>query len=348
MSELIRSYFDVYGLESLTEKINQIPNVWATISNMGVFASSPEGVITDSVAVDILEYNTPMIKDMVRGLRPQYGKDNKRSKKSFAIPHYPIDDTLTAKDIKNRVGFGKEAAPDTIAEAVMRKMETLRRGHAQLRETQRAQLLVDGTVYAPNGTMSLNFYTEFGITRKEIDFVLGTATTDVKGKGEEGIAHITDNLLNGTDTITGFVAFCSPTFFSRYTSHAKVTAAYQNFASSAGDRLLRDRLSSNLPMHTRVFDNNGIIFVEMRDRLPDGTLLITDGEARLVPIGAFDVFRSYAAPSEKMGDIGTLGKELYAYQYMMPKDEGIEIQTESNVLNVLARPQCVVRLYSSN
>lgn len=348
MSELIRSYFDVYALESLTERINQMPNRWNTINQLGIFPTTPEGVITDSVAVDLIEYNTPLIKDMIRGVRPQYGKDNKRSKKTFAIPHYPIDDVVTAKDIKNRVGFGKDSAPDTVADAVFRKLETLRRGHAQLRETQRSQILLDGTCYSPNGTVSLNFYTEFGITRKEIDFVLGTATTDVKGKAEEGIAHIYDNLLNGTDTISGFIALCSPTFFARLTSHAKVTTAYLNFSSVGGDKLLRDRLSSNLPMGVRVFDYAGIIWVEMRDKLPDGSAMMTDGEARLVPVGAFDIFRCYASPSEKMSDVNTIGRELYAYQYMMPKDEGIEIQTESNVLNVVTRPQCIVRLYSSN
>lgn len=348
MAELIRDYFSVYGLESLTERINQIPNEWDVINQLGIFPKTVEGVITDSVAVDIIEYNTPLIKDMIRGTRNQYGKDNKRSKKTFGIAHFNLDDVVTAKDIKNRVGYGKDASPDTVADAVFRKMATIRRGWAMLRETQRANILKDGSIYAPNGTVSLNYYTEFGISRKEIDFVLGTATTDVKGKGEEGIAYIYDNILNGQDAITGFIALCSPTFFSRYTSHAKVTAAYQNFASSAGDRLLRDRLSSTLPQGTRVFDNNGIMWIEYRGKLPDGTVLVPDGEARLVPQGALDIFRAYAAPSEKMSDVNTPGVEMYAYQYMMPKDEGIEIQTESNVLDVVTRPQTIVRLYSSN
>ena len=49
-----------------------------------------------------------------------------------------------------------------------------------------------------------------------------------------------------------------------------------------------------------------------------------------------------------MSDVNTIGQELYAYQYMMPKDEGIEIQTESNLINVVTKPQTIVRLYSSN
>lgn len=346
MADIIRSYFDAYGLESLTEKVNLIPNRWDIINQLGIFPTSVEGVITDSVAVDIIEYNTPVIKDMVRGARNQYGKDNKRSKKTWAIPHYNLDDVLTAKDIKGRVGYGREATADTVAEAMMRKLESIRRGWAQHSEILRAKILNDGTVYAPNGTMSLNYYTEFGISRKEIDFVLGTATTDVKGKGEEGISYIYDNAFTGTDPITGFVALCHPTFFSRYTSHATIKAAYGGYAANPDP--VRDRLSSNLPMGTRVFNHNGILWVEYRAKSADGTELIPSGEARLVPTGAFDMFRAYAAPSEKLSDVNTVGQEMYVYQYLDQKDEGIEIQTESNVLNCVTRPQCIVRLYSSN
>lgn len=345
MADIIRSYFDAYGLESLTEKVNLIPNRWDIINQLGIFPNAVEGVITDSVAVDVIEYNTPVIKDMIRGARNQYGKDNQRSKKTFGIPHYNLDDVLTAKDIKNRVGYGREATPDTVAEAMMRKLETIRRGWAQHMEIIRAQILKDGTVYAPNGTMSTNFYTEFGVTRKDIDMVFGTGTSDLKAKGEEGMAHIYDNCYTGTDPITGFVALCSPTFFAAYTSHATIKAAYQYYASS--QEPIRDRLSSNLPMGTRTFYHNGILWVEYRGKASDGTALITAGEARLVPTGAFDMFRAYAAPSEKLSDVNTVGQEMYVYQYADPKDEGILIQTESNVLNVCVRPQSIVRLYSS-
>ena len=40
--------------------------------------------------------------------------------------------------------------------------------HMQLKEKAFAQLLADGTVYSPNGTISTNFYTEFGVTRRKL------------------------------------------------------------------------------------------------------------------------------------------------------------------------------------
>ena len=37
--------------------------------------------------------------------------------------------------------------------------------------TSGAKLIEDGSVYAPNGTISHNFYTDLGVTRKEVGFV---------------------------------------------------------------------------------------------------------------------------------------------------------------------------------
>lgn len=350
MANLIRSYYDAYGLESLTEKINQIPNQWDIINQLGIFPATPEGVITDSVAVDLIEYQTPTIVDMVRGVRNTAGRDDRRSKKTFGIGHFNLDDMVTAKDVKGRTAYGAET-PETVAAAVMRKMASMRRGYAQLREIQRAQILKDGTVYAPNGTISTNYYTEFGVTRKEIDMVLGTAGTNIKGKIEEAIQHIQDNLLSGLDPISGFVALCSPAFFSALTSHPKIYDAYNQYASVQEvnrNRLDGSAIGINLPRGTRVFDWNGVLFVEYRGKMADGTDYVTAGEARIVPTGAFDLFRAYAAPSEKMSDIHTFGKEMYMYQYIDAHDEGILLQSESNVLDVVVRPQCIVRLYSSN
>lgn len=349
MANIIRSYYDAYGLESLTAKINLIPNQWDTINQLGIFPTTPEGVITDSVAVDVIEYQTPTIVDMVRGTRSKVGRDDKRSKKVFGIGHFPIEDIVTARDVKGRTGYGTEA-PEMVADAVARKMMSIRRGYAQLREIQRAQILKDGTAYAPNSTVSVNYYTEFGVTRKEIDMDFTDALSDLKGKIEEGISHIRLNLLSGLYPITGFVAICHPTFFDALTGHSKIIDAYSQYQSD--QEPLRNRLDGSgigkgLPNGSRMFRWAGVLFVEHDGTMADGTPYMTAGEARLIPTGAFDLFRSYAAPSEKMSDIHTFGKEMYMYQYIDPRDEGIILEAESNVLDVVVRPQCIVRLYTT-
>lgn len=339
---IVRSYTDNFQFIDRTQELLLIPNNWGIVSQSGAFPAI-EGVTSNTVSIEQITQSGATMVDRVRGERANFSKDYIRKLYSFAIPHFPMDDKLTPEDIQGKTAYGSNDQAENIAAALARKLERIRRSHAWLQEKARCQLLADGTVYAPNGTISTNFYTEFGISRKEVDFVFGTATTDIIGKIEEGIAHILDNMQSG-DTATNFVAYCHPTFFSNLIKHAKVQAAYTYYSST--QEPLRQRLDSNLPMGTRVFVHGGVTFIEYRGSF-NGTDLMTSGEARLIPVGAQDVFASYAGPALKMDLANTVGQESYVFTYADPKGNGIEIESESNVLHVLKRPQCLVRLYSS-
>ena len=61
-----------------------------------------------------------------------------------------------------------------------------------------------------------------------------------------------------------------------------------------------------------------------------------------------DMFKTYNSPANKFGEVNSVGEELYAFTYYDMRDEKIVIQTESNMMNLVTRPQGVVRLYSSS
>jgi len=199
----------------------------------------------------------------------------------------------------------------------------------------------NGAVYAPNGTVVDNYYTSFGVTRKEIDFVLGTSTTDVTAKIEEGIAHQQDNQLSG-DIISGSMVLCSPEFFAKLIAQAGVKEAYKYYQSLQDP--LRQRLGSGL---YRRFSHGGMDFVEYRGSY-NGVRLIPAGDAYAVPMGTTDTFISYFGPANKLALANTMGEEAYVFQYRDPRDEGILLQSESSHLSLVRRPGTVVRLFSSN
>lgn len=342
---IVRSYTNNFEIVDRTQEINLIPNQWGIISNSGVFPTSPEGVTTSTVTMEQITQSGAVLVDRIRGERNNYSKDYVRKLYSYSIPHFNIDDILKPEDIQGKTAYGTNDSAEVVAQALARKMERIRRSYGQLKEKIFAQLLADGTVYAPNGTVSTNFYTEFGVSRKEVDFVFGTATTDIIGKIEEGIAHIVDNMQSG-DTAQGFIAFCSPGFFSNLIKHAKVQAAYTYYSST--QEPLRNRLNSSLPMGTRTFVHGGVTFVEYRGSDFGGTVFMTANEARLVPIGNADSFGFYAGPANGYMDlVNTIGQENYMFTFTDPRTGAIEIQTEANLLAVARRPGVVVRLYSS-
>lgn len=335
----IRSFDKPFELVDYTEELLIIPNTWGLVNQMGIFEG--EGVAQHTITVEKINQSLNLITDRVRGERNNMNKDDLRELHSFAIPHFPLDDYIKPDDIQGQRAYGQPNAEEQIAMVRGRKLERIRRNHSVTLEAARCQALTAGTVYAPNGTVVNDWYSSFGITRKEVDFVLGTAGTDVIAKGEEVIAHIQDNILSG-DLVTEIVALCSPEFFSKLIAQAGVKEAYKYYTSTQEPN--RNRLGSGL---YREFVHGGIRYIEYRGKY-NGSALIPANDAYFLPMGVTDMFMTYFSPANKFSFVNTTGEEAYVFEYPSQTDEDIVLQSESNFINMLRRPQIVVRGYTSN
>lgn len=340
---IVRSYVNGFEVVDRTDNLLEIPNSWNLFDALNLFRE--ESVTGPSLILEKITTSGGLLLDTYRGVRNVQNKDDSREMRSFVIPHFTLDDYITPEDVQGKRAYGSEGI-ETVDAVRVRKMERIRRNHDWTREVARAQLITAGTVYAPNGTVGAqNFFTEFSITQKSVDFALGTAGTDVRGKVEEVIAHIQDNVLNA-GVYTNIVAICSPAWFKKLINHATVVDAYSQYASESEP--LRKRLgASGLDGRFRSFDHAGILFIEYRGSL-GGTTLIPDGEARAFPIGVSDLFETYYAPANKLDLVNTLGEKMYWFEYADPYGENHKIQTETNFINVLRRPNAVVKLTTSN
>ncbi|WP_217468834.1 major capsid protein, partial [Staphylococcus aureus] len=59
--------------------------------------------------------------------------------------------------------------------------------------------------------------------------------------------------------------------------------------------------------------------------------------------GTEDLFKTFFAPASKFEHVNTPGEESYAFEYVDPKGEFLEINSETNFINVLMYPQLVVK-----
>jgi hypothetical protein len=341
---IIRSFANGFEVQDWTEELNVIPNSWGTIGQLGLFADVP--VAEHTVTFEEIIKNGALIVDRVRGDRNAMGKDYARKIHSFAVPHFPLDDYISPSDLQGKRAYGSASEADNISYVRARKFERARMNHAWTLEAARAQALTAGTVYAPNGTVTQNWFTEFGKTQTVVDFAFSSATTDVLGQIEKGIAAIQDNA--GTSTsMSGVVALCSPTWFAALISHATTKTAFQYYTSTQTP--LRERLTANgsaasTAMH-REFFYGGVLFIEMRDAY-NGTALIPTNTAVMVPQGS-DMFKTYFSPANRFGLTNTLGESCYLFEFADPKGTKIEIETESNFVNALLRPELVISITKS-
>lgn len=332
-----------FRVDDWTEELLVIPNVWGTIGKLGIFTNVP--VATHSVTFEeIIGATGTLIGDRPRGERANVGRDSTRKDHSFSIPHFPLDDYISPSDIQGFRAYGSPDEAEALAPVRTRKMEYLRRKHAETLEAARAQLLTAGTVYSPNGTVSQNWFTEFGVTQTVVDFVLGTAGTDIIAKCEAVIAAIQDNAGDGGQNSTGFVGLASPVFFAKLIAHANVKLAYTYYQANPGMNLLAQRLGGAATRH-RTISFGGIDFIEMRDSY-NGSLLITSGDCVVVPTGT-DAFKTYFGPAHTFDLVHTLGEEVYMFETEESRRE-ILIESESNHACVARRPATIIRCHSSN
>ena len=176
---LIRSFTQPFEMTDLTEELLLIPNTYGLINQLGIFRD--ESVTQHTISVESTGATLALIPDQPRGARNNVNVDRTRQIRSFPIPHFPLDDYLSPYDIQGKRAYGSDQA-ETQAAVMMRKLEDIRRKHAVTLEAARCYALTVGGIYAPNGTVSGNFYTDFGVTRKEIAFDLDNATTNVLAK----------------------------------------------------------------------------------------------------------------------------------------------------------------------
>lgn len=340
---LTRSYTNAFEVVDYTQELQLIPNSWTLLNDSGLF--SEEFVSTNAVTFEEQAMTLGLIGDQYRGAKPQANKDDSRKIRSYPIAHFPIVDAVKPEDVAGKRMYGSNDMAETEAAVLARKMERIRRNMDITMEVGRFSLLSTLNLYAPNGTISGNLATDFGITQTSVDFLLGTSTTDVIAKVESVIAAMQDNANTG-DVITGVIAYCSPEFFAKLISQARVLEAYRYFSATEGQMIQRNRAGGTNGLY-REFSYGGIRFIEVRTVLA-GQRLVPAGEAIFVPTGTTDTFVSYFGPANRLDFVGTVAERSYLWTYRQPKGTGIDIDGEFNVTHICRRPQLIVKGTTSN
>lgn len=343
---LIRNPSNTFELVDLTGAVRNLPIQYGSFNAMGIFTE--EGVQGDTVLFEETTQDGALLVDLVRGVKPTVGKDGTRKLHSFVIPHFPHDEYISPKDLKQVSAYDNFDEVEQLEKVRARKMFRARQNHDWTLNKARAQALFSATAYAPNGTISQNWNTEFSVTRTAVDFDFGNSSADILAKIELVIQAVHDG-MGGSGSFTDIVAPCHTGFFNKLIAHASVTNAYKYFQSiQAGLDPMRSRLAaggSAVP-NGRQFRYGGILFQEIRDSY-NGTALCTTNEAVAVPQGT-DTFKTYFGSAERFGLVNTAGEKMYAFEQANTNGTQITIETESNHISALLRPAAVVRLYTAS
>lgn len=331
---ITRSFVNGNEVTDWTQEINLVPRSHGLLAQLGIFEEVPTAA--DTVSFDVITGNEGLVGDKVRGNRAYVGKDDTRQTRTWPVPHYPVDDYLVPGDVRGKRAYGSPDQEDALAAKRAQKIAKLSRRQQETLEYARGYLLTTGGVYAPNGSVSLNYFTEFGVSQTTVSFALGTGSTQVLSKQESAIRALQDATQGSS--FTNIIAIASPEFFTAYTTHASVQAAYSQYQSS--QEPLRNRLGPITSFY-RQFTHGNVTLIEDTDTIA-GNRVIDANSAYFIPVGS-DVFKTYFGPANKFDLLGTLGEPMYMFEYASPKGDKIEIETESNFLNAVTKPGVIIK-----
>ncbi|MGP1690864.1 MAG: major capsid protein [Giesbergeria sp.] len=322
-----------FSMAALTAAINILPNRYGRLEALGTFPAKP--VRTRQIVVEERNGVLNLLPTMPAGAPGTVGVRGKRAVRSFVIPHIPHDDVVLPEEVQGIRAFGSETEMETIADVMVRHLESMRNKHAITLEHLRMGAL-KGVILDADGSVIYDLYDEFGISPTIVSFDLGNASSNVKKKCADVLRHLEDNLKG--EFMTDIRVLCSPEFYDALTDHPKVKEAFAHWQQGAVQ--INDMRAG--------FTYGGLTFEEYRGQATDSEGItrrfIAAGEAHAFPLGTIDTFGTYFAPADFNETVNTIGQPLYAKQEPRKFDRGTDLHTQSNPLPMCHRPGVLVKL----
>ena len=322
---------DAFSAVSLTDAILKRPYKPGRIGALGLFRE--RGITTTTVIVEEKDGRLSLIMTSPRGGTPSTIGAEKRTARSFVVPHLERESTIMADEVQNVRAFGSENAQEGVQALVNERLTDLRAMHEVTLEHLRVGAIKGSILDADGSTVLFNLFTEFGVVQQTLDIALATATTKVRNRAV-AIQRLIEVEL-GAEPISGYRAFCGDEFFDALIGHATVVTSLQ-YQESA---FLRTDLRAG-------FEFGGITWENYRGTV-GGVSFFPTANAYVVPEGT-SLFGTYFAPADFFEAVNTVGLPLYAKTAM---DEQLarwtKIHTQSNPLALCLRPRAVVKVTKS-
>lgn len=332
-----------YTSSDLTEQVNVFPNQYGMINALNIFPS--RGIESTVVEIERVNGKLRVLAAKPRGATGSVAAAERGTKFFAEVPHIPHLDFIGPADIQNQLTGARRMV--TLETKTAQKLAAIRRKHDVTREYMRMQAL-KGIVKDGDGTTLFDPYTVFGITQKTVDFVLGTATTDIIAKCEEVMDHIQTNISD--DTMSGVEVVVSTEFFNKFVQHAKVEKYW--VASQNGTLLAnmeRQRLGGSWG---RVFEFGNIMLREYKGSVPVKTgaeRLVLANEGHAYPAGTGNSFETVDAPPHHLDAVNSApGDTVFISTEILEHGTGVEMKSQSNPLPLAKRPEVLVKVSTSN
>ncbi|MBO9451450.1 major capsid protein [Tropicibacter sp. R16_0] len=331
---------DAFRVIEMSEAVNEIPIQWGRVGELGIFTPKPIRGTTFSIENKggVLQ----LISSSERGTSLPAGERPKRKLRPFETERFGLKSTITASDVDGIRAFGSESELVQVAGEVAERQTTLRGSVDITREYLRCGAL-QGIVMDADGSEILDLYDAFGITRKEVNFELGTASTELGSKAEEVVDYVRTHLLG--DVMTGARALCGPDFWNGLMAHDDFRARFRYFENNRGADPERTNVSGG-------FEWKNIIWEKYLAEAPvpqeDGSAIVRrfvpSDEAVFFPEGTRQTFRDFNGSADYMPMVNQPGQPFYSAVFPdVQQSRFVDVEVMMQTLPMCLRPGALVR-----
>lgn len=349
MPEILFPYTNV----EVTRDVNRIPNQYGLLNALDLFPSEP--MATRDVRIDIKDGVIEVLAAAEPGAPGGLGEDETEKGLIVRIPHFPHFETIRVADLQgvmeNVNGVIQAKSLDT---ETAKKLLIIRTNHAITREYIRIGAL-KGEIKDGRGRVLYNLFTVFDITKKAVDFKLGTAETNIREKCEEVIDHVQTNLKG--ESMTQVECLVATNFFEKLVSHPNVEKFWlQSENGKELARLQREMLGRSWG---RVFEFGDILWREYKGAMPVkdsggnkvSEQIVADDTGHAYPSGTMDMFKTFESPAHHIDEVNMAPDaedQIYISVKSLDHGEGFEFKSQSNALAIVKQPECLVEATTSD
>ena len=322
---------DAFGVSTLTAAINHMPEGEAVPTVVdALFLQGERGISTTTAWVERKGDSLQLVPSAERGAPGDPINKTSRDGQTFTAVHLPTRGGINADQVQNVRAFGSETETEVVERLVQDELDRMRRNLAAT-ITYHRMGAIKGLVLDADGSTLLDIYSAFGVAQQSQSMELDQAGTDVRGLIVKA-KRLSEKAVAGS-MVNGFVALCGETFFDLLVNHGDTKEAFDRYMDG---EMLRNDPRSGFPF-------GGVVWRELYGKVGN-TEFIGTNDAYLIPLGVQDLFITRWAPADYMETVNTLGIPYYAKQELRRMGKGVDLEAQSNPINLCTRPRAVVKL----
>lgn len=316
---------DAFSVTSLSAAISQENYRPGKLGAMGLFEE--DGITTTTAVIEVEDDVLHIVDVKPRGAAGSAMGSKNRKVIPFAVPHLPQTGAIMADQVQNVRAFGSEDKVQAVQDLVVTDLRRMAQRNEYTIESHRVAA-VQGQYMDAGGNLQ-SIYTAFGVTEQVVPMALTQAETKLRNKCTQVIDKVEDALGGlGYESIH---VECGKTFWDNLIEHPAVKETY--LASVHAAELRGDT--------RQMFKFGGLVW-ERYNGTSD--VKIADTEARAFPTGVMDLFITRFSPADYVETVNTKGLPYYGKTERMPFDKGVNLEAQSNPLNICTRPKALIKL----